>query len=102
MNPGCHLGLLATADYTSKGGLRGRRNVVSRHVVPPAEIMRVPPLLVGNAGDRVNGVSRETLNRYAASRSPSCGIVIARAGTTVEMACLYTIWVTVFFSNTTY
>src|SRR6516165_565830 len=26
----------------------------------------------------------------------------ARAGTTVEIACLYTIWVTVFLSNTTY
>ena len=37
-----------------------------------------------------------------ASRSLSCGIVMARAGTTVEIACLYTIWVTVFLSRTTY
>src|ERR1022692_2014506 len=38
-----------------------------------------------------------------ASRSFSCGgMVMARAGTTVEMACLYTIWVTVFFKRTTY
>ena len=37
-----------------------------------------------------------------ASLSESCAIVIGRAGTTVEMACLYTIWVTVFLSRTTY
>jgi len=32
----------------------------------------------------------------------SCWILTGRAGTTVEMACLYTIWVTVFFNRTTY
>ena len=35
-------------------------------------------------------------------RCPACGIVTARAGTTVEIACLYTICVTVFLSRTTY
>ena len=32
----------------------------------------------------------------------SVGILTARAGTTVEIACLYTICVTVFLSSTTY
>ncbi len=38
-------------------------------------------------------------------RSPGgawCGIATERAGTTVEIACLYTICVTVFLSRTTY
>src|SRR5262249_19881353 len=40
------------------------------------------------------GVSGATVPSSAASRT-------LRAGTTVEIACLYTIWLTLFFSSTT-
>src|SRR5690606_33987121 len=45
-------------------------------------------------------VQRSLPSRYSASLSPPR--VMGREGTTVEMACLYTIWVTELRSSTTY
>jgi hypothetical protein len=50
--------------------------------------------------DGLNGIRRTARSNQSASAS--WAKLTGRAGTTVEMACLYTIWVTVFLSRTTY
>ena len=44
----------------------------------------------------------ERANGAASEGAVLVALDFGRDGTTVEMACLYTIWVTVFLSNTTY
>ena len=54
------------------------------------------------AGAKPGGAWRDPVKLRRRSRATLCGIATERAGTTVEIACLYTICVTVFFSSTTY
>jgi len=76
----------------------GRIKVVDHRRGRPGPPDHGPALAAGTPGGALGESGQASLSFDGAP----CGMATERAGTTVEIACLYTICVTVFLSRTTY
>ena len=91
----------SSATIRALSPVAGRSNKIS---APRPERSASPGLAAKRRSPGANAGAADRGDDQASDSGPWfwCGITTGREGTTVEIACLYTICVTVFLSSTTY